>query len=58
MGALVGETYLKRLMVFYIPLFLFVFALLFPFFGCSSPLSNDPELINQRQSPFLVRDPR
>ena len=57
MGALVGETYLKRLMVFYIPLFLFVFALLFHFWMFITSIKPDPELINQRQSPFLVRDP-
>ncbi|MCY4318851.1 MAG: hypothetical protein OXE76_06610 [Alphaproteobacteria bacterium] len=31
MNAMVGETYFRRLVVFYIPLFFFVFAMLFPF---------------------------
>jgi multiple sugar transport system permease protein len=58
MGSLVGETYLKRLMVFYIPLFLFVFAMLFPFFWMFiTSIKPDPELYNPRLSPFLVRDP-
>ena len=57
MGSMV-ETYLKRLMVFYIPLFLFVFALLFPFFWMFiTSIKPDPELYNPRLSPFLVRDP-
>ena len=57
MGSLVGETYLKRLVVFYIPLFMFVFAMLFPFFWMLiTSLKPDPELYNPRLSPFLVRD--
>ncbi len=28
----VGETYFKRLIVFYIPLFMFLVAMLFPFY--------------------------
>ena len=31
-AALVGESFWRRVVVFYIPLFLFVFAMLFPFF--------------------------
>lgn len=58
MGSTVGETYLKRLMVFYIPLFLFVFAMLFPFIWMFiTSIKSDPELYNPRLSPFLVRDP-
>ena len=57
MGSMIGETYLKRLTVFYIPLFLFVFALLFPFFWMFiTSIKPDPELYNPRLSPFLVRD--
>jgi multiple sugar transport system permease protein len=58
MGSTVGETYLKRLWVFYIPLFLFVFAMLFPFLWMFiTSIKPDPELYNPRLSPFLVRDP-
>jgi multiple sugar transport system permease protein len=58
MGSTVGETYFKRLVVFYIPLFLFVFAMLFPFFWMLiTSLKPDPELYNPRLSPFLVREP-
>jgi multiple sugar transport system permease protein len=58
MGSTVGETYLKRLMVFYIPLFLFVFAMLFPFLWMFiTSIKPDPELYNPRISPFLVREP-
>jgi multiple sugar transport system permease protein len=58
MGSTVGETYLKRLVVFYIPLFLFVFAMLFPFFWMFiTSIKPDGELYNPRLSPFLVHDP-
>jgi multiple sugar transport system permease protein len=58
MGSTVGETYFKRLMVFYIPLFLFVFAMLFPFLWMFiTSIKPDPELYNPRLSPFLVREP-
>ena len=58
MGSIVGETYMKRLTVFYIPLFMFVFALLFPFFWMFiTSIKPDPELYNPRLSPFLVREP-
>ena len=58
MGSMVGETYLKRLMVFYIPLFLFVFVTLFPFVWMfTTSIKPDPELYNPRLSPFLVREP-
>jgi multiple sugar transport system permease protein len=58
MGSTVGEMYYKRLLIFYIPLFLFVFALLFPFFWMFiTSIKPDPELYNPRLSPFLVREP-
>jgi multiple sugar transport system permease protein len=58
MGSIVGETYLKRLMVFYIPLFLFVFVTLFPFVWMFiTSIKPDQELYNPRLSPFLVREP-
>jgi multiple sugar transport system permease protein len=58
MGSLVGETYFKRLMVFYIPLFLFVFAMVFPFLWMFiTSIKPDGELYNPRLSPFMVRDP-
>ena len=58
MGSIVGETYYKRLVVFYIPLFLFVFAMVFPFLWMFiTSIKPDPELYNPRLSPFLVREP-
>jgi multiple sugar transport system permease protein len=58
MGSLIGETYFKRLMVFYIPLFLFLVAMVFPFFWMFiTSIKPDGELYNPRLSPFLVRDP-
>jgi multiple sugar transport system permease protein len=58
MGSTIGETYMKRLVVFYIPLFMFVFAMLFPFFWMLiTSLKPDPELYNPRLSPFIVREP-
>lgn len=58
MDARVGETYRRRLIVFYIPLFMFVFATLFPFYWMLvTSIKPDPELYNPRLSPFLVRDP-
>ena len=58
MGSIVGETYLKRLLVFYIPLFLFVFVTLFPFVWMFiTSIKPDQELYNPRLSPFLVRQP-
>ncbi len=58
MGSIVGETYLKRLLVFYIPLFLFVFITLFPFLWMFiTSIKPDQELYNPRLSPFLVRAP-
>ena len=58
MNAMVGETYFRRLLVFYIPLFLFVFVMLFPFFWMLiTSLKPDAELYNPRISPFIVREP-
>ena len=58
MNAMVGETYLRRLVVFYIPLFLFVFAMLFPFaWMLITSIKPDAELYNPRISPFIVREP-
>jgi multiple sugar transport system permease protein len=58
MGSAVGETYRRRLLVFYIPLFLFVFAMLFPFLWMFiTSIKPDGELYNPRLSPFLVREP-
>ncbi|MEM8951477.1 MAG: carbohydrate ABC transporter permease [Pseudomonadota bacterium] len=55
---MVGETYFRRLMVFYIPLFMFVFAMLFPFVWMFiTSIKPDPELYNPRVSPFIVREP-
>jgi len=57
-GARVGEAYYRRLIVFYIPLFMFVFAMLFPFFWMLiTSLKTNPELYNPRVSPFIVRKP-
>ncbi len=58
MNNMVGETYFRRLIVFYIPLFMFVAAMLFPFFWMFiTSVKPDPELYNPRMSPFLVREP-
>jgi len=58
MEAMVGETYRKRLIVFYIPLFMFVFVMLFPFLWMFiTSIKPDQELYNPRISPFIVSDP-
>ncbi|MCY4589235.1 MAG: carbohydrate ABC transporter permease [Alphaproteobacteria bacterium] len=58
MNAMVGETYVRRLVVFYIPLFMFVFAMLFPFaWMLITSIKPDAELYNLRISPFIVREP-
>lgn len=58
MGSLVGETYFKRLIVFYIPLFMFVFAMLFPFYWMLiTSIKPDQELYNIHIPPFIVREP-
>ncbi len=58
MIATVGETYTKRLIIFYIPLFMFVVAMLFPFLWMLiTSIKPDTELYNPRLSPFVVREP-
>jgi len=57
MEARVGETYWKRVLVFYIPLFMFLVALLFPFYWMViASVKPDAELYNLQSNPFLVRD--
>ena len=54
----VGETYLKRLIVFYIPLFMFLVVVLFPFYWMLiASIKPDNELYTVRLSPFIVRNP-
>ncbi len=58
MEARIGETFRKRLIVFYIPLFLFLVALLFPFYWMLiTSLKPDFELYNARNAPFFVWHP-
>ena len=58
MESRIGETYIKRLLVFYIPLFMFLVAMLFPFYWMLiTSLKPDPELYNVRNAPFIVRHP-
>ena len=58
MNAMVGETYARRLVIFYIPLFMFVFVMLFPFaWMLITSIKPDAELYNPRISPFIVREP-
>ena len=58
MEARIGETFRKRLMVFYIPLFLFLVALLFPFYWMLvTSIKPDFELYNARNAPFFVWHP-
>lgn len=58
MSARVGETYYRRLVVFYIPLFLFVAVMLFPFvWMLITSIKPDAELYNPRISPYIVREP-
>src|SRR3974390_3119198 len=58
MGARVGETYWKRLVGFYIPLFMFVVALIFPFYWMLvTSIKPDGELYNVRNVPFIVNHP-
>ena len=58
MEARIGETYFKRLIVFYIPMLMFLVVLLFPFYwmGIAS-VKPDRELYTIRMSPFIVRNP-
>jgi multiple sugar transport system permease protein len=54
----IGETYVKRLIVFYIPLFMFLVAMLFPFYWMLiTSIKPDPELYNVRRMPFFVQHP-
>jgi multiple sugar transport system permease protein len=54
----VGETFRKRLIVFYIPLFLFLVALLFPFYWMLlTSVKPDFELYNARRFPLWVENP-
>jgi len=54
----VSETYLKRLFVFYIPLFMFLVLILFPFYWMTiASIKPDQELYTVRMSPFIVRNP-
>ncbi|HKJ00608.1 MAG TPA: carbohydrate ABC transporter permease [bacterium] len=54
----VGETYFKRLLVFYIPLFMFLVVVLFPFYWMAiASVKPDLELYSVRLSPFIVRHP-
>jgi multiple sugar transport system permease protein len=58
MEAYVGETFWKRLVVFYIPLFMFLVVLLFPFYWMAiTSLKPDFELYNTRNVPFWVMNP-
>ena len=54
----VGETFRQRLIVFYIPLFMFVVALLFPFFWMLlTSVKPDFELYSARRFPLWVSNP-
>jgi multiple sugar transport system permease protein len=54
----VGETYWQRLIVFYIPLFMFLVAMLFPFYWMLiTSIKPDAELYNVRSVPFFVKEP-
>lgn len=58
MGSRIGETYWQRVIVFYIPLFMFLVAMLFPFYWMFiASIKPDQELYNVRSVPFLVRNP-
>ena len=58
MNAMVGESYWRRVRVFYVPLFMFVVAMLFPFLWMAlTSVKPDQELYNPDLSPFIVRDP-
>ncbi len=58
MGSIIGETFYRRLLVFYIPLFFFLFMTLLPFVWMFiTSIKPDPELYNPTLSPFIVREP-
>ena len=53
--ARVGETYYKRLIVFYIPMFMFLTAMLFPFYWMLiSSVKPDRQLNSNKINPFFV----
>lgn len=57
MNRMVGETYWQRVIFFYIPLFMFLVMLLFPFYWMmQASIKPDRELYNLALSPFYVRD--
>ena len=57
MNRMVGETYWQRVIFFYIPLFMFLVLLLFPFYWMiQASIKSDRELYNIALSPFYVRD--
>ena len=58
MGSMIGETFYRRLLVFYIPLFFFLFMTLLPFVWMFiTSIKPDPELYDPTLSPFIVREP-
>ena len=57
MNRMVGETYWQRVIFFYIPLFMFLVVLLFPFYWMlQASIKPDRELYNIALSPFYVRN--
>jgi multiple sugar transport system permease protein len=55
LSARVGETYKKRLIIFYIPMFMFLTAMLFPFYWMMiSSVKPDRQLNSNKISPFFV----
>src|SRR3972149_5730973 len=55
MGAYIGESYLRKLLVFYIPLFMFLAGMLFPFYWMLiTSVKADSELYSAQSVPFLV----
>lgn len=58
MGSYIGETYWRRVMVFYIPLFMFLAVLLFPFYWMFiTSIKPDQELYSVKTVPFFVINP-
>lgn len=58
MQALVGETYWRRLVFFYIPLFMFLTFLMFPFFWMFvASVKPDREMYDLSLSPYWVHEP-
>lgn len=56
MNRMVGETYWQRVIFFYIPLFMFLVMLLFPFYWMiQASIKPDRELYNAAMSPFYFR---